>query len=87
MAAKVKAPAWLQRPCGAAFGFGGKLVQFTNTKRQLPTGETATAGSITISQVRCLAAWLESGLPVRCCSLCLQLHYADCGKGSTQAGC
>jgi hypothetical protein len=27
-------------------------VQFSNTKRQLPTGETATAGSITISQVR-----------------------------------
>ena len=52
MAAKVKAPAWLQRPCGAAFGFGGKLVQFTNTKRQLPTGETATTGTVTISQVR-----------------------------------
>lgn len=25
--AKTKAPAWLKRPCGASFGFGGKLVQ------------------------------------------------------------
>jgi protein transport protein SEC31 len=57
-AAKAKAPAWLQRPCGAAFGFGGKLVQFSNSKRQLPTGETATSGSITISQVRCLPGCL-----------------------------
>lgn len=25
--ARTKAPAWLKRPCGATFGFGGKLVQ------------------------------------------------------------
>ncbi|PSC76171.1 transport SEC31-like protein B isoform B [Micractinium conductrix] len=51
MAAKVKAPAWLMRPVSAAFGFGGKLVQVSNSKRQLPTGEIATTGSVTISQV------------------------------------
>ena len=27
-----KAPKWLQRPCGANFGFGGKLVSFKNIK-------------------------------------------------------
>lgn len=50
--AKTKAPAWLKRPVGAAFGFGGKLVQFVNTKRQLPSGEIVEVGSATISQVR-----------------------------------
>ena len=27
-----KAPKWLERPCGAAFGFGGKIVSFKNNK-------------------------------------------------------
>ena len=27
-----KAPKWLERPCGAAFGFGGKIVSFKNEK-------------------------------------------------------
>ncbi len=27
-----KAPHWLERPCGASFGFGGKVVSFKNTK-------------------------------------------------------
>ncbi|PRW34057.1 transport SEC31-like protein B isoform A [Chlorella sorokiniana] len=49
--AKTKAPAWLKRPCGASFGFGGKLVQFANSKRQLPTGEAVETGSVTVSQV------------------------------------
>ena len=30
-----KVPAWLKRPVGASFGFGGKLVSFTNEKRKL----------------------------------------------------
>lgn len=56
MAAKTKAPAWLKRPCGASFGFGGKLAQFTNSRRQLPTGEAVSTGSVAVSQVclRCL---------------------------------
>ncbi|MCJ1353106.1 MAG: protein transport protein S31 [Icmadophila ericetorum] len=27
-----KAPKWLERPCGATFGFGGKIVSFTSTE-------------------------------------------------------
>lgn len=30
-----KAPAWMKRPCGAAFGFGGKLVSFVNQRQQV----------------------------------------------------
>lgn len=48
---KTKAPAWLKRPVGATLGFGGKLAQFANSKRQLATGEAAVTGSVTISQV------------------------------------
>ena len=29
-----KAPAWMRRPAGASFGFGGKLVSFANHKTQ-----------------------------------------------------
>ena len=29
-AATSRAPRWLRRPCGASFGFGGKLITFTN---------------------------------------------------------
>ena len=29
-----KAPAWMRRPAGARFGFGGKLVSFANHKTQ-----------------------------------------------------
>ncbi|KAL8797220.1 MAG: hypothetical protein Q9195_000687 [Heterodermia aff. obscurata] len=28
----MKAPKWLERPCGATFGFGGKIVSFKNSK-------------------------------------------------------
>ncbi len=52
-AAKAKAPAWLRRPCGASFGFGGRLAAFSNAKRQLPTGEVVEVGSVTIRQVGC----------------------------------
>ncbi|KAL4435628.1 hypothetical protein ABPG77_002591 [Micractinium sp. CCAP 211/92] len=51
LASKTKAPSWLRRPCSAVLGFGGKLAQITNTKRQLPTGEAATSGSVSMSQI------------------------------------
>ena len=50
-AARGKAPAWLKRPCSAAFGFGGKLAAVTNSKRQGPGGEAVNVGSVAISQV------------------------------------
>jgi protein transport protein SEC31 len=49
--AKTKAPAWLSRPAGATLGFGGRLAQFTNSRRQLATGESVATGSVIISQV------------------------------------
>lgn len=59
-----KAPGWLRRPCGATFGFGGKLVSFVNHKQQLPdpaTGQVKTveSASINIQQVRAVL-WLIS---------------------------
>ncbi|KAL4425258.1 hypothetical protein ABPG75_009274 [Micractinium tetrahymenae] len=51
LASKVKAPSWMKRPCSGVMGFGGKLAQITNSKRQLPTGETVSTGSVAISQV------------------------------------
>jgi len=47
----MKAPAWMKRPAGATFGFGGKLVKFKNSKRQLPTGEVGETASIEVQQV------------------------------------
>lgn len=55
--ARTKAPAWLRRPAGAAFGFGGRLVQFANSKRQLPAGELVDAATITVKQVRPPSSW------------------------------
>lgn len=46
-----RAPGWLKRPVGATFGFGGKLVAFSNSARQLQTGEVVETGQISISQV------------------------------------
>ena len=40
-----KAPKWLERPCGAAFGFGGKIVSFKNSKKAVDKqGEKAQVG-------------------------------------------
>lgn len=47
----MKPPAWMKRPAGATFGFGGKLVKFTNSKRQLPTGEVGESGTIEVKQI------------------------------------
>jgi protein transport protein SEC31 len=47
----MKAPAWMKRPVGATFGFGGKLVKFQNSKRQLPTGEVGETATIEVQQV------------------------------------
>ncbi|EIE18851.1 hypothetical protein COCSUDRAFT_49081 [Coccomyxa subellipsoidea C-169] len=43
-----RVPAWLKRPAAATFGFGGRLVSITNTKRQ----DGSFAGcSLTLTQV------------------------------------
>ena len=46
-----KAPAWLKRPAGVAFGFGNRLVSFSNTMQQGQDGQMVGAGTITIQQV------------------------------------
>lgn len=46
-----RAPAWLKRPAGVAFGFGNRLVSFKNTSRQGQAGEHVDAGIVTLSHV------------------------------------
>jgi len=46
-------PSWLEKPvAGASFGFGGKMLKITNTKRQLPTGEIVTTASAEVEQLQ-----------------------------------
>ncbi|KAK9829183.1 hypothetical protein WJX72_004364 [[Myrmecia] bisecta] len=46
-----RAPAWMKRPVGATFGFGGKLVQFHNVKRQAQNGDTFQTAQLMLQQV------------------------------------
>ncbi|KAL0027638.1 hypothetical protein WJX79_004520 [Trebouxia sp. C0005] len=46
-----RAPAWLKRPAGVAFGFGNRLVSFKNISRQGQAGEHVDAGIVTLSHV------------------------------------
>ena len=47
-----RAPAWLKRPAGVAFGFGNRLVSFKNAARQGHGGEHIETGVISLSQAR-----------------------------------
>ena len=47
-----RAPAWLKRPAGVAFGFGNRLVSFKNAARQGHGGEQIDRGIVCLSQVR-----------------------------------
>lgn len=49
-----RAPAWLKRPAGVAFGFGNRLVSFKNISRQGQAGEHVDAGIVTLSHVSTL---------------------------------
>ena len=46
----MKAPKWLQRPCGAVFGFGGKIAMF---------GPPAPGGAPTVSVLKSPNAYEE----------------------------
>ncbi|XP_074647713.1 protein transport protein Sec31A-like [Tubulanus polymorphus] len=47
-----KPPKWLRRPCGASFGFGGKLISFGNTKLdQQQQQHQPTPREVHVSQV------------------------------------
>ena len=56
-----RAPAWLKRPAGVAFGFGNRLVSFKNVGRQGQGGEHVDTGLVTVSHVR-MAHHSDSGL-------------------------
>lgn len=52
----------MSRPCGASFGFGGKLVTFSNAKHPAADGAGHTklvdSATIGITQVRvCVGGW------------------------------
>ncbi|XP_068145426.1 protein transport protein Sec31A [Drosophila tropicalis] len=38
----VRAPKWMKRPCGVAFGFGGKLVSFNGTSKSVKISQLTT---------------------------------------------
>ena len=46
-----RAPNWLRQPAAATFGFGGKLVAVSNTRRAQQGGEAYDSRLVTISQV------------------------------------
>ncbi|KAK9836483.1 hypothetical protein WJX74_001433 [Apatococcus lobatus] len=46
-----KAPAWLKRPAGATFGFGGQLVAFQNHRHQQAVGEASHQGVVRLAQM------------------------------------
>jgi protein transport protein SEC31 len=54
------APKWLQRPCGATFGFGGRIVTFNNSNKQSRTVTVHAVASDTEFGKRSLA--LENAL-------------------------
>lgn len=75
-----KAPVWMKRPCGATFGFGGKLVSFVNHKVRTKTG----VGIAIACKNICL-----------CCIVCvchdrkskLDVSLRDSGTKSSHPGC
>ncbi|KAH8389025.1 hypothetical protein KR200_009704 [Drosophila serrata] len=40
------APKWMKRPCGVAFGFGGKLVSFDGTSRKVKVQQLTTEAAL-----------------------------------------
>lgn len=43
-----RAPKWLRRPCGVAFGFGGKIVSFNSADSGTPTTSTIRISTFTV---------------------------------------
>mmetsp|Transcript_32134 Transcript_32134/g.91150 ORF Transcript_32134/g.91150 Transcript_32134/m.91150 type:complete len:1157 (-) Transcript_32134:57-3527(-) len=75
------APKWLARPVGATFGFGGRLVSFTNGQKVDPaTGTAVPCGSISSTQVV-----TNSGLVER--SLAFEQSLAGGDKASLRNFC
>lgn len=46
-----RCPQWVKRPCGASFGFGGKLLSFANRKVPGPDGALVQSGYVNVSPV------------------------------------
>eukprot|EP00798_Chlamydomonas_sp_ICE-L_P017883 gene17883-24274_t len=59
-----KAPAWMNRTAGAAFGFGGKLVSFANQKTQVTdgTGQVHQRNHATVTLSQEAETWSFLGL-------------------------
>lgn len=55
-----RAPAWLKRPAGVAFGFGGRLVSFANTRREI----NVEKAQLTIKQVGRFMTSFVIGVPL-----------------------
>lgn len=46
-----RAPAWLNRPCGVAFGFGNRLVSWSNSTAATQGAQQGHTDSVYITQV------------------------------------
>jgi len=56
----IRAPKWLRRPCGASFGFGGKLVRFSHKSSEV-TIEDVPSDTGVVARAEQLRAALEAG--------------------------
>ena len=55
----MRAPKWLKRPCGAAFGFGGKIAMFGGASKRVTVADAVTDSRI-VSRAGELSAALEA---------------------------
>jgi len=60
-ASVMRAPKWLRRPCGATFGFGGKLARFSNINGAVVTVSDVHADHGVVQRAEELHAALDAG--------------------------
>lgn len=65
-----RAPAWLKRPAGVAFGFGNRLVSFKNVSRPGHAGEHADTGIVSLSHVSSSYTYASSSHWLHCLPEC-----------------
>jgi len=57
-----RAPHWMRRPCGVAFGFGGRLVSFSHTKQQVTDPQTGQVRAVDSAALALRQVVTESAL-------------------------
>ena len=62
----MRAPKWLKRPCGAAFGFGGKIAMFNGASKRVTVADAVTDGTIVRRAAELNTALETHDLPAFC---------------------